>query len=632
LNLGESSPLLSGYDPESDIRDSWDQLRRAWDLSQMLGDASSVSALLDSLFPVFSRAIQLRAIALFLDEGAGYRKPSFAQSGNGIVLADMEKAWTDHLEEGVAEWAVSQGRACCIPTLDENSEGAFALIPLRASSGLRGFFWLATDWSPSDLTGFTLPLLEILGSQASLALASGLQKQKLENRIYALDAASALEALRDSMNNDLTKTKEPPIPWGRRYRYWSELPAVLRKKLDFPHLWVGIRAEGAWNWYPEPPPTLPPLSLPPTSVWEAKVMAGLGRKSEGGPLSLRDDSPDWVRIHSEPPSETHYHWKALDLGQDSQAHALLFFALPDENALGRESNFSRNDLTALLANLAIQARAIGDNMGLVESLEKANQSLTTLQWQLAHSGKMAALGQLAGGVAHEINNPLQILLARLQLAQQAEDVVSVRKELDLLQSEILRIRSIVNNLLDFARQGKAQWQQEPVRLRSLLEECLELMAHSLTKAKIELVWESGQDTAMALGDKGRLKQVALNLLLNAVQAMELSTPSSLQERDTGKILPPAKLTLNVWVDEEEVGFSVADTGPGIPNESLEKIFDPFFTTKDHGTGLGLSITYSLVREHQGHLEVESKVGSGSRFTIRLPRHRSETALDSQWVG
>jgi PAS domain S-box-containing protein len=229
-----------------------------------------------------------------------------------------------------------------------------------------------------------------------------------------------------------------------------------------------------------------------------------------------------------------------------------------------------------------------------------------LQQQLIQSEKLAALGQLVSGVAHELNNPLtsvigytQLLLARNQLDPRAAE------QLEIVGNEADRARRIVRNLLSFSRQHKPS--RAEVDLNELLERTLELRAYEMKVNNISVCREPG-DIPCVLADEHQLQQVFLNIIINAEQAMQ-------SDARAGELTVRTEMGAS-----NRVKIVIADNGPGIPLQIIEKLFDPFFTTKPvgKGTGLGLSISYGIVKEHDGAIRVESEPGRGARFIIELP--------------
>jgi two-component system NtrC family sensor kinase len=231
-----------------------------------------------------------------------------------------------------------------------------------------------------------------------------------------------------------------------------------------------------------------------------------------------------------------------------------------------------------------------------------------LQQQLIQSEKMAAIGQLVSGVAHELNNPLASISAFAQLLLADRGIsADQRHSVDVIASEAKRAARIVHNLLTFARQHKAEKTYSDVN--KVIEDTLELRAYELNVRGVKLVRDLDRTPPETMVDVYQLQQVLLNLLTNAVQAM--AEVERAQHR----------LVVRTRTHPDTIRIEVEDTGPGIPPESLERIFNPFYTTKPtgSGTGLGLSISLGIVGEHGGRIWAENVAGGGSRFCIELPR-------------
>lgn len=232
-----------------------------------------------------------------------------------------------------------------------------------------------------------------------------------------------------------------------------------------------------------------------------------------------------------------------------------------------------------------------------------------MEAQLVQSEKLAAVGQLVSGVAHELNNPLTSIAGLSEfLLEQKEIGKKDRGHLQVIHEQAERAGRIVRNLLTFARKGSTE--QLPVDLNDVVRRTLSLMAYDLKLQDISVTRELGSQLPEVLGDRHGLQQVVLNLVTNAAQA--------LAENPREK---PRFITVTTWFDTQ-VHLRVTDTGPGIPNELVQSVFTPFFTTKEpgKGTGLGLSITYSIVESHGGHITVErtSRPGAGASLRVDFP--------------
>ncbi len=241
----------------------------------------------------------------------------------------------------------------------------------------------------------------------------------------------------------------------------------------------------------------------------------------------------------------------------------------------------------------------------IVELNDSRRNLLEAEEQLMHSEKLASMGQLAAGVAHEINNPLGTVLiySHMLLKEMAlED--SRREDLQMITREAERCRNIVRGLLDFSRQSKLRDELSDVNV--LLRETVDLLERQDDFAQIELTTQLQEDLPPTLLDPEQMKQAFINILENAVESMP----------EGGKLT----ITTRLSGDGKTISVAFADTGTGIAEENLERIFHPFFTTKQigKGTGLGLAIVYGIVKMHRGAISVDSKVGVGTTFTLSLP--------------
>jgi two-component system NtrC family sensor kinase len=233
------------------------------------------------------------------------------------------------------------------------------------------------------------------------------------------------------------------------------------------------------------------------------------------------------------------------------------------------------------------------------------------QHRLAQTEKLAAVGQLAAGVMHEINNPLATILACSEaLHRQNENVTSPARQareeyLEIIEKEVQRCQRIVESLLDFSRPQARE--KRPLDVNELLEQTLFLLKHHERFKRLSVVREFGPSLPRVAGDPERLIQSFMALMLNAMDAMNSRGVLTVRSH-----LNPDRA--------DEVLIEFIDTGAGIQQEELTKIFEPFYTTKPQGrgTGLGLSICYGIIADHRGRIEVESQVGVGSDFKVYLP--------------
>jgi signal transduction histidine kinase len=252
-------------------------------------------------------------------------------------------------------------------------------------------------------------------------------------------------------------------------------------------------------------------------------------------------------------------------------------------------------------------------------LEAANQKLRDTQRQLALSEKLAAIGEITAGVAHEINNPVAVIQGNLDLLREllGAQAEPVAEEIRLIDQQIQRINVIVTKLLQFARPDEFAGYLEHVDCNEVIADCVLLARHLLQRGGIELVRETGS-TALVMINRNELQQVLINLMVNAIHAMPDGGQLRIITRDAAA----------------GIAIEVTDNGVGISKQNLERIFDAFFSTKhEQGTGLGLSISYTIVARYGGSITVKSVEGCGSTFTVTLPKESAGAiAPSSEFVA
>ena len=263
---------------------------------------------------------------------------------------------------------------------------------------------------------------------------------------------------------------------------------------------------------------------------------------------------------------------------------------------------------------------------MIKTIKKRDEQADQLNRQLMQAGKLASLGELSAGVAHEINNPLAIILTENQVIRDFIDETeeldeAFKKELEeslsQIDTQVQRCNLITHNLLRFSRRTGSRI--EMVNLNAFLKEVIQLMEGKAKGRGIQFNTDLEKDLGPIRSDASQLQQVFLNLIVNAIDAHE------------GKPYGTISISTHSNLEKKGVEIIVADTGSGIPPENLERIFDPFFTTKPvgKGTGLGLSISYSIIQQLGGDITVQSEVGKGTQFNLFLPFNRAE---DSQSTG
>jgi two-component system NtrC family sensor kinase len=254
-----------------------------------------------------------------------------------------------------------------------------------------------------------------------------------------------------------------------------------------------------------------------------------------------------------------------------------------------------------------------DEIGiLADSFNEMTKKLSEAQRQVYQSQKLAAVGQLAAGVAHEINNPLTGVLSYGSfLLKRAEDKPEFKEDLEVIVRETKRCREIVKGLLDFARQSPPE--KHACDITEIVERAVRIVHTQLAAHGVELRKNLPADLPKIHADANQLQQVIVNLLLNANDAIG----------ERGGLIALATTVVSHGETSQsqakQVEISVSDTGCGIPAADLQRIFDPFFSTKGpKGTGLGLAVAWGIIEKHTGRIEVESEVGKGTTFRLRLP--------------
>jgi two-component system, NtrC family, sensor kinase len=250
---------------------------------------------------------------------------------------------------------------------------------------------------------------------------------------------------------------------------------------------------------------------------------------------------------------------------------------------------------------------------MAHNLRERDARLHAANLQLVQSEKMAAVGQLSAGLAHEVKNPLAGILGFAQLTRRSlSDPEAIKNNLDVIERETRRCTEIIGNLMRFSRQEPGE--RAALDVNSVVERAVKLVEHQLGLKNVKIERQLGSSLPHLLGNANQIQQVLMNLLINAQQAME-------PKGGTARV--------RTFADQGRITLEVEDTGPGIPDELRARIFEPFFTTKPagQGTGLGLSVSYGIVRDHGGEIRAEKGAdGRGARFVIVLPATAGSSAV------
>ncbi|NJD37325.1 MAG: HAMP domain-containing protein [Geobacter sp.] len=264
----------------------------------------------------------------------------------------------------------------------------------------------------------------------------------------------------------------------------------------------------------------------------------------------------------------------------------------------------------LMTNNLRQARNDLEEWGrtLEEKVKERSEQLQRMQMQLVHTEKLASLGELVAGIAHEINNPLSGILIFSSLAAKDKRLdPALKGDLETISSEAQRCAGIVKGLLEFARDYQPK--MTPCNINQVLLDSLRLVECQSVFQNVAIMRQLGSDLPEIMADQNQLKQVFINIFINAGQAMQDQKRGELQIITRADREP-----------DDGVVVTISDSGCGVPEEQLGKLFDPFFTTKGTGgTGLGLSVSYGIIQAHGGTIKAESDLGMGMTFSIWLPR-------------
>jgi signal transduction histidine kinase len=266
--------------------------------------------------------------------------------------------------------------------------------------------------------------------------------------------------------------------------------------------------------------------------------------------------------------------------------------------LDRRREFCGDELDFLLT-IAEQCACIVDHVSsMVNQQEHFNHLATRME-------KMSALGRMAAGIAHEINNPLAgILLYGSNMRKKVAAEGALAEGLDIIIKETQRCKIIIQRLLEFARDTEPQ--RVPANVNRIVESALGIVENEFLLRHVTIELRLAQDVATGLLDENQIEQVLINILLNALHA----------------VAEYGKISVKTWMDPNNstVRIEVVDDGCGITQADQKRIFEPFFSTRSNGTGLGLAISYGIVKNHQGDIQVFSHPGEGTRFVIQLPIH------------
>jgi signal transduction histidine kinase len=354
---------------------------------------------------------------------------------------------------------------------------------------------------------------------------------------------------------------------------------------------------------------------PDTNQYEFTATTGLTTKLSNLFFYNHEGIINWLRINekhlliSDKPEFASI-YSANDLAVLQTLECQIVFPLKVMNTLKglvllgpktkRNTKYSSDEiemLSILLDNAAIAIENISFYEEQKERLKK-----------MYRADKLAVIGQLAAGAAHEIRNPLTSIRSTIQYVQKDIQNPEKRQMVNEILNEVDRINEIIKGMLSFSRQSEPA--MEPVDLKFLLEQTLALISNTALNKGISIVFDYKAMDKIITADNAQLKQVFLNIILNAVEAIE--------KDGRIRVLVARKNDENHTDKNSFYLISIKDNGKGISGENIEKVFDPFFTTKIEGTGLGLSICYGIIHKHNGEIEINSEYNKGTEVIIKLP--------------
>jgi two-component system NtrC family sensor kinase len=293
------------------------------------------------------------------------------------------------------------------------------------------------------------------------------------------------------------------------------------------------------------------------------------------------------------------------------------------------SDTEQNEFTKLSRSINVMLRRLEDNKAElktgIRSLEKANLELQQAQEEIIRSEKLASVGRLASGVAHEIGNPIGIVLGYLGLLKGSDLNDEERRDfINRIEKEIGRINRTIRNLLDFSRPSKGE--MRVVSVHKIIGDMVDILKPQPMVSDSEIFLDKGAKKDTVLADPDKLKQVFLNLSMNATDAMGANQAKNESQKNTLSIQTSfsPEMKADKRVHKSKIHIEFIDNGTGIPAEDLTRIFDPFYTTKEpgKGTGLGLSVSLRIVEDIGGDIKVKSEPGKGTKIIVTLPIHET----------
>jgi len=563
-----------------EVRDEVETVQRT---SSALTASLELPTVLDSILATAHDLVPADLAHIFLYDGA---RLSFgaASSANGR----WDKPFAEPRPEGLTYRVATTGTPLMVEDIHAHPlyedvpkkwRGSIAGLPLKVKQRVVGVMNISR-FQQQPFNEEELRILEMLADQAAIAVENArlyeterTQRRRIEAMQSAVASLSQSLDLHEVLDRILTELRKV-IPY--------DSASVMLLEQDHLRVVAGSDLPGD------------------SAVGKMYPVMEIEREIErtGRPFILEDASSD-DRYHAWGHTSYVKGWMSVPLlGREGMIGCLTL----DSRKPGAYSDEDAD----LAMSFAHQAAIAVENAQLHQNVKDQLAALQASQAKLIQSEKLAAIGKLVAGVAHELNNPLTAIIGIAQLLQSRQIGTDVEQDLDRLVSEAHRAGKIVRSLLDFSRQQRPE--RSPVIVDDVLDSTLKILAYELQSRNIESRISLAGNLPPTMADANQLQQVFVNLVSNAYEAM--------QEAGSGGIL---RVTSEL-VQERWIRVSVEDDGPGIPANLQDRIFDPFLTTKSpgKGTGLGLSVCHGIISEHGGQIWVESTEGKGARFYVQIP--------------
>ena len=580
-----------------------ERVRALATVNQRISSALELDLLLRTISESAAQLTGVRFVSFWLADEAN-RTLTFMGGSVAEIADDFPQGTVSYEDGGGIGWVARTRQRLVVDDVGEDPRiinldwwrrwalRGFVAYPVMAGDQLLAVLSLS-HVEPVRFIGETSEVVQMFVAQASVAIQNARLYREAQRR---RDVAEVLAQL----GRELTGTLET--------ERIAEL--VTSGLVDL----LGVQGSVLFRFEPEDGTLHEMASHGPASVILRGLVLRPGEGIAGRAVAERKVivTPDVLR---EPRVEHTPEHRALLNAHDIRAmigiplftHERIIGALAVRDRAGRE--FSAEELQAVQA-FADQTALALENARLYATAQESLTRLRETQAQLVQAAKMSALGQLVSGVAHELNNPLSVIIGYGQLLLSREVPDGMRRPVELMVAQGDRMAKIVRNLLFFARQRPPE--RAAVNLQAVVEQTLALRVNQLTLSGITVETEFAAELPEIIGDAQQLEQVFLNLLLNAEQAI-------LEAKPQGRIV----VRTRVSEAGDYVCADVVDDGPGIASDALPRVFEPFFTTKmvGSGTGLGLSVSYGILEEHGGRLTVQSRRGE-TIFTVELPVNRA----------